>query len=57
MSSKVGRARGVLEDDTLVIAFAIPLRFGAIDAYWSFFTTFDAPFSARCLQLVQLIRA
>jgi hypothetical protein len=47
----------MLEDDTLVIALAIPLRFGAIDAYWSFFTTLDATFSACYLQLVTLIKA
>jgi hypothetical protein len=47
MSSKVRRAGGVLEDDALVVALAIPLRFGAIDAYWSFFTTLDATFSTR----------
>jgi hypothetical protein len=38
----------MLEDDALVIALAIPLRLGTIDAYWSLFTTLDATFSAGC---------
>lgn len=57
MSSKVRRARGVFEDDALVIALAVAFRFGAIDAYWSFFATLDPTLSACCLQLVQLIKA
>jgi hypothetical protein len=57
ISSKVRGARGMLEDDAVVIALAIPLRLGAIDAYWSFFTTLDATFSACCVQLVPLIKA
>jgi hypothetical protein len=48
----MGRAGGLSEDDALAVALAIPLGFGAIDAYWPFFTTLDATFSARCLQLV-----
>jgi hypothetical protein len=47
----------MLEDDAVVIALAIPLRLGAIDAYWSFFATLDATFSACCVQLVPLIKA
>ena len=57
MSSKVRRARRVFEDDALVIALAIAFRFGAIDAYWSFFATLDPTLSTCCLQLVQLIKA
>jgi hypothetical protein len=53
MSSKVRRARGVFEDDALVIALAIAFRFGAINAYWSFFATLDPTLSACCLQLVR----
>jgi hypothetical protein len=57
MSSKVRRTRGVFEDDALVIALAIAFRFGAINAYWSFFATLDPTLSACCLQLVRLIKA
>jgi hypothetical protein len=48
MSSKVGRAGGVFEDDALVVALAITFRFGAINAYWSLFATLDPTLSA-CL--------
>ena len=53
MSSKVGRAGGVFEDDALVVALAITFRFGAINAYWSFFATLDPTLSACCLRLVR----
>jgi hypothetical protein len=52
MSSKVGCAGGVFEDDALVIALAITFGFGAINAYWSFFATLDPTLSACCSRLV-----
>lgn len=44
----------MLEDDALCVAFAFPLRFDAIVAYWLLFTTFDAPLATR-YSLSQLI--
>lgn len=52
MSSKVGGAGGMFEDDALVITLAITFRFGAINAYWSFFATLDPTLSACCPRLV-----
>jgi hypothetical protein len=57
MSGKVGRAGGVFEDDTLGIALANTFRFGAINAYWSFFAALDSTLSACCLQLVHSVKA
>lgn len=57
MARKVGGAGGVLEDNALVIALAIALGFGAIDAHWPFFATLDATFSTRCCAISAALTA